>query len=569
MALRDLDPTCPLAFGRIVHPGTPGQLTITTIKLRRDGSEGTPYSRAFENRRAWLSELEKARHAEGHHFCFSTFAGACVDGTATGVNVANVRYLTALYQDLDWHLHPEASQRYGGIVDVLAEVDRRCDAIRFPRPDLITSSGRGLLIAWTHRPVPAYWRDGHGSGRVVREGTLVRWDVVQRFLREMFADLGADPAAIPACHWFKLPGTINAKSGNTVAVIRQPGGSDRGSFSGMYATLEPTIRAAHERGELKTVPLPKSMRPTPGGRVVDMAIQRATRRGQAVAQRDPQGRGITAADTAAMIWAPRLRALVRLAEHRAGESGGELPPGQRDCILFVTGLAMAWCSREGWESEFLELARRLTPWFEREARARLAAVRKRAGEEQGQGTGLYAMSSERLRAFVHLTDEEEDLASTSAIASPEAQHRHALRRLADRRRTRGRADRKATTGADRPTYCQGRKAAAAAKAARAHELHGQGATVKEIAAAMGCDPRVIRRHLAAPIPAAEIPAATTAPIRHRREAAKAAENPLIYLAQRRSIQDGQEPPEIAEALGVSIGQVRAWLRPPVRPRLAA
>ena len=120
------------------------------------------------------------------------------DGASTGATVQNTLELTAFYQDLDWHNHPVAKTRYDDIHGVLAEVDRRCAAIGFSRPELVTSSGRGLLVAWPHKPVPAYRRDDGGTGKVVRDGAMVRWNVVQAFLRELLSDLGADAAAIPA-----------------------------------------------------------------------------------------------------------------------------------------------------------------------------------------------------------------------------------------------------------------------------------------------------------------------------------------------------------------------------------
>jgi hypothetical protein len=564
------DPTCPVAFGRLLHAGTPGQLTITTIPAKRDGGTGVPYSRAFTSKRAWLAELEHARHAEGHHFSFSSYTGACQDGSATGVTVGNVLSLTAFYLDLDWHLHPVASTKFSGIADILAEVDRRCDAIGFARPALVTSSGRGLLVAWPFKPVPAYWRACGGSGRIMRDGALVRWNVGQRYLHELFADLGSDAAASPACHWFKLPGTVNPKSGNTVACLRRHRRMDRGSFSNLYGMLEPTILAAHKRGELRAVPLPKSMRkaPTGIGRVIDLAVQRASRRGQTIARRGADGLGATAADTAGLIWAPRLRALVKLSEHRAAANDGRLPRGQRDCILFVTGLAMAWCSRSGWEEEFLELASRLTPWPQGEARTRLSAVIKRAQQEQGDGTGLYKMNSETLRAFIGLTVEEEELDFASPIASPAARRQHALRRLRVRRREGGRADREATTGADRPAYFQQMKAAAADKAASAHEMHRQGIVPTDIAATLGCDVRSVRRYLSKPMPPSTeiIPAVQRSLVQDNAQEAEAS---LRYRAHHLTIADGLEPWEVASRLDVSLPRVRAWLRKPLEPLLAA
>ena len=265
---------------------------------------------------------------------------------------------------------------------------------------------------------------------------------------------------------------------------------------------------------------------------------------------------------ASLIWAPRLRALVKLAEHRAAANGGMLPAGHRDNILFAAGLAMAWASRDWWWDEFLALTQQLTPWGESEAKARLSAVVKRAREEQGDGTGLYMMSSERLRGLVGLTREEEDLDFVSPIASPDSQRRLGLHRLAERRRTAGRADRETTTGSDRASYDSRRKAASAAKAARAHELHREGRTTLEIATAIGVgDTRSVRRYLASPVPtvAAAIPAVSEA----EREASRAAEASLLYRMHWLSIKDGLEPHEIASRLDVPIARVRASLRKPV------
>ncbi len=561
----ELDPTDPIAFGEIVHGKSRGQLTITTISARKDGTTGTPYTRAFASRGAWHQELAKARHATEHHFSFSTYAGACEGGASTGATVQNTLELTAFFQDLDWHKHPVAKGKYADIHAVLDEVDRRCAEVGFPRPGLVTSSGRGLLVAWPHKPVPAYWRDRGGVGKAVRDGALVRWNVIQSFLQELLSDLGADPAAVPACHFFKLPGTVNPKNALTVWTLRQPEDEERDSFSNLYKAVEPAIRAAHERGALQTVPLPKSLRsPTRPGQVVDLAVRRAAALGQPVARRGADGLGGTAADAASLVWAPRLRALVKLAEHRAAANGGALPGGRRDNLLFAVGLAMAWASKDWWWDDFLGLAQRLTPWNEREAHARLSAVVKRSEQEQGQGTGLYQMSSVGLRGLVGLTREEEELEFASPIAGADAQARHALRRLADRRRVHGRADRKGTTGLDREGYATRRKADAADKAAIAREMHAQGAGTAEIAAAVGADPRTVRRYLAAP--ASEAAGTAVRPDVAALGARRQADASLLYRIRHLSIADGLEPHEIGSRLDVPIAQVRAWLRRPVPVR---
>lgn len=113
--------------------------------------------------------------------------------------VVNLASLSSLFLDLDSYkvgIEPARAE---------AMLLLRCEEERFPLPSLVIQSGRGLQVKWlldTSLPRQA----------------LPRWNLAQRYLVDLFADLGADPAAKDASRVLRLVETVNTKSGTTVSV---------------------------------------------------------------------------------------------------------------------------------------------------------------------------------------------------------------------------------------------------------------------------------------------------------------------------------------------------------------
>ena len=111
----------------------------------------------------------------------------------------NLRWLTAIYADLDCHkLEMESA-------DVIAEVIRLQDADQIPPASIITRSGGGVWLFWlltgkdSINPVRAYPEKVAG------------WNRIQRAFNERFAKFGADPQALDAARVSRIPGSINTK----------------------------------------------------------------------------------------------------------------------------------------------------------------------------------------------------------------------------------------------------------------------------------------------------------------------------------------------------------------------
>jgi hypothetical protein len=480
--LSDSDPigADPVAFGRLLHEMTGGYRLFTSQKPRVDGSTGRPHHQFFQHPE-WLSQVTSAAGDIGYFYCFSSFRDP------TRADTSNLLDLGALYQDLDWHTHPDASKRYENGDEVLAEVDRRCVAIGFPAPNLVVYSGRGLQIAWLHNPV-------------VAATNLVEWNAAQRSMCEYLSDLGSDPRARPAVHFFKLPGQLNPKSGRCVAVIRQPE-STRFQFSDLFGKLfRDGLPAPKARPGRKPAEKPSRV-------VVDLAAARALRDGKSTAERAPDGLGANADAAGSLIWAPRLRALKTIIEYRAGQHGGCLPEGGRDGILFCTAVALSWVTPDRWRDEYLSIAADYCiEWTAKEALDRAAAVAKRVnmlvdgetlnGENQDP---RYRMTNETLREFADITVDEERLPMAAAIARRAIQKSARAHRQSAARRNSTRADREGvTTGLDWAGYREARKSQAAKQAERARVLRANGMTTSEIAAEMGCTRQAAARYVRRP-----------------------------------------------------------------------
>ena len=110
--------------------------------------------------------------------------------------------INALYLDLDVHHLPGSNQPYQHWADGFHS---ELDVKKLPRPTILTFTGRGLAAIWLIDPLPAKAEP--------------RWRACLRCLIGLFQHLGADSACNDTPRIFRVPGTINNKTGQEVRTI--------------------------------------------------------------------------------------------------------------------------------------------------------------------------------------------------------------------------------------------------------------------------------------------------------------------------------------------------------------
>lgn len=114
-------------------------------------------------------------------------------------NIANVRQLRALYVDIDCYLLNYDPKWVLGKIQM-----ELLDESIIPDPNLIIFSGRGIVCVWFLDPVPVK--------------ALPLWQSVQNFLCTQLESMGGDSQALDAARVFRIAGSVNSKSGETVHV---------------------------------------------------------------------------------------------------------------------------------------------------------------------------------------------------------------------------------------------------------------------------------------------------------------------------------------------------------------
>lgn len=378
----------------------------------------------------------------------------------------NVLHLTHGYVDLDTYRIPALAQFDDrGVVFLINET---CDDVGVPRPTWIVASGRGYYAKWAWRHV----LPKQAAGRVV---------AVHRALVRMFADLGADPAAVDVSRILRVVGTVNTKSGEVARVVwqnevdGQPVAVDFDAFceAVLPYSLEDVRefrRAAKERYQ---------------ERGAEIRLLRQER-----ARRDAERRaGAVAFNRTDWGWKV-VCDLETLAQSRWG--GGAVPEGHRNTFLFLGAahLALTMGDHVHLWHEIAAWGRRLVPggYVDREFhsacstllhRARRAAAGDRVEWGGVQRSPLYSYRKETLIDLLSITPDEQR--SLCALISREIKNE----RRRDKRRDDGRVDRERTTGLGRDEYDAGRRQAADARAAEVERLRQQGLTWAAVAAEVG------------------------------------------------------------------------------------
>ncbi len=110
--------------------------------------------------------------------------------------IDNIRQLRSLYVDMDVYnlnLTPEW---------VLGKLELEYFRQVMPEPNMVIFSGRGLVLVWNIEPVPYM--------------AMPLWRSIENYLLSTLEELGADMKASDPARIFRLAGTINSKSQNTV-----------------------------------------------------------------------------------------------------------------------------------------------------------------------------------------------------------------------------------------------------------------------------------------------------------------------------------------------------------------
>ena len=127
--------------------------------------------------------------------------------------VDNLEGLDLLYIDLDCYnvgLTPEQA---------LEKLKKEYEGTKIPSPSMAICSGKGLHIVWKI---------------CEHANALPRWNRVQKFLCKVLRPLGADPCAIDASRFLRVPYTWNSKNGRRVRIL---------AFQDIKYTLHEIIKA--------------------------------------------------------------------------------------------------------------------------------------------------------------------------------------------------------------------------------------------------------------------------------------------------------------------------------------
>ncbi|MCT4373432.1 hypothetical protein CLG85_025300 [Yangia mangrovi] len=269
-----------------------------------------------------------------------------------------VKEIAALYVDID---RPKESAKHWRPEVELAKALNTLRDAKKPLPSYAMYSGRGINLVWLlQSPLPV-----QATGR---------WQSVARRLVELLSVYNVDvPASLDVCRTFRISGTVNSKSGDTVTPLwiqGDPYAPFRHDFDVLNDALQPMDRESYllERRMRERSAWSK----TAAGERKDI---RRSKDGQRHSRSQPT------AKLTARSGQQRLSAdLDLLREHRWGN--GEIPSGARDSWLYCYTVALAWTMPPHALERSVRALGREIGWSETEAVANMSSVLDRAREAQ-------------------------------------------------------------------------------------------------------------------------------------------------------------------------------------------
>ena len=416
----------PREHGELLHAGGGGTVAISQKAHKRWNQTVYPVEVA-------LALLNQYRGRDDVYLSTQRFRGRR--------RISELLSMGALFADLDYY----------GLPELAAEDPRRVLELALgtlsiagvPAPSVAIGSGRGMYLIWLHSPIP--------------RAALPRWRACQERLKDLLANLGADPKARDAARVLRVVGTRHRRAGVTVEALTTA--REARPFDGLADAILPYTRAE----------------------VKDLRVQRALKRSQEPLWTPPRD------FTQASLWEARLSDLQALRGLRW--FGGPMPDF-RDRWLFLAGAAMSWISPpEVLRRELHALAEEVGGWTPGHTDSKMHAIFRTAREHQAgkrvewDGVKLsprYKFRNETIIEWLEVTPEEERHLKT--IISDEERRRRDRERKRRERRASGEVE------MSRAKY-EGR---AKERRLAALELREKGLRTVEIAAELGISQRAVQ-----------------------------------------------------------------------------
>ena len=376
--------------------------------------------------------------------------------------IVNLTRMGVCFLDLDTY---KSSAHDWPRQKVLSTIHEICRSAGIPSPSLIIFSGQGYQVKWLL------------SSYLPREA-LVRWNIVQERLLDLFKPLGADPSAKDAARIFRFIGTINLKSGKKVEVACING-----------RTIDTAQTVDFEMLAQTLLPLDRQKKPVKSDTEAKAPLQVVS-----PGTSSAHSKIIKGINTRVLAW-DRLHDLRQLAQIRGG-----IGEGMRNSYLLVVACQMALSGLiypQNFKSEVRALQAEISQdpkWLrDRDLLGSLqsrvdAHHRKEKIEFNGKlTTPIYTYRTSTIINLLQITSDEQQQLKT-LISSDLATERNT---------TRERSKRRAVGVVERAEYLAKHSQAAQERREAILALHAQGKKPMQIMAELSLSKAMVTRVLSA------------------------------------------------------------------------
>lgn len=312
----------------------------------------------------------------------------------------NVRDLTCLYSDLDYH----KSTRWSGCSPeaVAAAVLEHCEDHHVPAPSFMMSSGRGLLCVWL-------------LSEAINIDVLPTWKQAQRRIKISLSDFESDAKAVDAVRVFRLAGSINSNSLNPVRMVWAQGSPlspTRFDFEFLAEELQHAKPCSSEQAKASSEAVKKENKKT--AKAVALTKTERTKIDAGDYKPDISGRVMTYETYYSKVWCD----LERLRWHRYPD--GLLPPGERDNWFLIASVALSWTiPSDQLRNEVLDLPYGRCDWSSDQILSAMGSVLSRT--EMAMNGDLiefsgelvdprYSFKADTIRQWLSISDDESEQA---------------------------------------------------------------------------------------------------------------------------------------------------------------